>query len=113
MSRFRQEGDQKYLILVIVSLVFVGGGLIALIYGPVAFLTSLPCLLGGAALIMVPWLLLIALEKWRRRIERADRQTLHLPDGNENDILGKTKTEDRSGEQRDRDRSENRSLDDR
>jgi membrane protein implicated in regulation of membrane protease activity len=104
MSRFRQESDQKFLILVIVALVLVGGSLIALIYGPVAFLTALPCLLGGAALIMVPWLLLTALEKWRRRIERADRQTLHLPDRDENDILGKTQTEDRS---------ENRPLDDR
>ena len=102
MSRFRQEGDRKYLVLVIVTLVFVGGGLIALILGPTAFLTSLPCLLGGAALIVLPWLLLTALEKWRRRIEQADRHTVHLPDGNENDILGEART--KGG-------SENRSLD--
>jgi len=47
----------------------VGGGLIALIYGPAALLTALPCLLGGAALILAPWLLLTALEKWRERLD--------------------------------------------
>ncbi|MCP4428012.1 MAG: hypothetical protein GY803_26295, partial [Chloroflexi bacterium] len=51
--------------MVIFTLVLVGGGLIALIWGPTALLTSLPCLLGGAALILVPWGLLTAVEKWR------------------------------------------------
>ncbi|MCP4424453.1 MAG: hypothetical protein GY803_08185, partial [Chloroflexi bacterium] len=58
--RFRQDSDRKYLLMVIFTLVLVGGGLIALIWGPTALLTSLPCLLGGAALILVPWGLLTA-----------------------------------------------------
>jgi protein-S-isoprenylcysteine O-methyltransferase Ste14 len=73
MRRFRRQSDQKYLILVILTLVLVGGGLIAVILGPTAFLTSLPCLLGGAGLILVPWLLLAAIEKWRDRMDRTDR----------------------------------------
>jgi hypothetical protein len=69
MRRFRRQSDQKYLILVILTLVLVGGGLIALIFGPSALLTSLPCLLGGAGLILAPWLLLTGIEKWRDRME--------------------------------------------
>ncbi len=72
LRRFRQESDRKYLILVIFTLVVVGGGLIALILGPEASLTALPCLLGGALLILVAWLLLAAIEKWRDWMERAD-----------------------------------------
>ena len=71
--RSRREGDRKYLILVIFTLVVVGGFLIALIYGPEALLTALPCLLGGAALILLPWLLLTAMQNWRDRIENKAR----------------------------------------
>ena len=84
MRRYRRESDRKFLYLVIFTLVVVGGGLIALIYGPGSLLTSLPCLLGGAALILVPWLLLTGAEKWRDRMEKADFQALDLtkkPDG--------------------------------
>lgn len=75
-GRFRRESDRKYLYLVISTLVFVGGGLIALIYGPEALFTAAPCLLGGALLILLPWLLLTAVERWRRRMEQADRDAL-------------------------------------
>ncbi len=65
----RKENDRKILWLILFTLVVVGGGLIALIFGPGALLTALPCLLGGAALILVPWGLLTAVEKWRDRME--------------------------------------------
>jgi hypothetical protein len=84
MRRFRWESDRNFLYLVIFTLVVVGGTLIALIYGPGALLTALPCLMTGAALILVPWLLLTAAEKWRDRMEQADFQALDLtkkPDG--------------------------------
>ena len=69
MRRFRRESDRKLLILVILTLVVVGGGLIGLILGLESLLTALPCLLGGALLILVPWLLLTAVERWRDRME--------------------------------------------
>jgi hypothetical protein len=69
LRRFRRESDRKLLILVILVLVVVGGGLIGLILGLEALLTALPCLLGGVLLILVPWLLLTAVEKWRDRME--------------------------------------------
>jgi len=72
--RFRQESDRKYLIMVIFTLVVVGGLLIALIFGPETLLTALPCLLGGAALILLPWLLLSALQRWRDRVEKEARR---------------------------------------
>ena len=67
--RFGQESDRKYLHLVIFTLVVVGGTLIALIYGPGSLLTALPCLLGGAALILLPWAVLALIQKWRDGIE--------------------------------------------
>lgn len=65
----RQEDDKKFLYMVIFTLVILGGGLIGLIYGWLAILSALPFLLGGALLILLPWLLLTAYGKWRERME--------------------------------------------
>ena len=65
----RKDSDKKLLYLVIFTLVVVGSGLIGLIFGWQALLTSIPCLLGGALLILVPWGLLTLAEKWRDRME--------------------------------------------
>ena len=75
-DRIRKEAERKYLLLILFTLVVVGGGLIALIYGPEALLTALPCLVGGAGLILIPWLLLTALERWRGRSEAAELESL-------------------------------------
>jgi hypothetical protein len=69
LRRHRKDDDKKLLYLVIFMLVVVGGGLIGLIFDWEALLTSLPCLLGGALLILVPWGLLTLAEKWRDRME--------------------------------------------
>jgi hypothetical protein len=61
--------ERPYLKMVLFTLVVAGGFVIALVYGPAALLTAVPILLGGAALIMIPWWILTALEKWRNRIE--------------------------------------------
>ena len=92
MRRYRRESDRKFLYLVIFTLVVVGGGLIALIYGPGALLTALPCLLAGAALILVPWLLLTVAEKWRDRMERTEMETLNLTNKTDSDIMGDDET---------------------
>ncbi len=62
--------DRTYLVLVIGTLVIVGGGIIALIYGPMSLLTSLPFLLFGAALILLLWFIVTAVSNWRERSER-------------------------------------------
>ncbi len=87
MRRYRRESDRKFLYLVIVTLVVAGGGLIALIYGAGALLTALPCLLTGAALILVPWLLLTAAEKWRDGMERSEWAAIDLTNGTDNDMM--------------------------
>ncbi|VAW30995.1 hypothetical protein MNBD_CHLOROFLEXI01-5070 [hydrothermal vent metagenome] len=61
----RKDDNQSFLILVIFTLVVVGSVLIGLIYGGTAVLTALPCLLGGALLILLPWGMLTLIEKWR------------------------------------------------
>ena len=73
MRRYRRQSERKLLALVIFALVVVGGGLIALIYGPGALLTALPCLLGGAALILGLWLLFSLVERWLKRLDRVGR----------------------------------------
>jgi hypothetical protein len=65
----RRNDDKKLLYLVIFTLVVIGGGLIGLIFGWEAMATAVPCLLGGAFLILVPWGLLTLAEKWRDRME--------------------------------------------
>ena len=73
MRRFRRESDRKYLYLVIFTLVVVGGFLIALIFGVESLLTALPCLLGGAVLILLPWFVLTLLQRWGDGIENKAR----------------------------------------
>lgn len=65
----RRNDDKRLLYLVIFTLVVVGGGLIGLIFGWEALATAVPCLLGGAFLILVPWGLLTLAEKWRDKLE--------------------------------------------
>jgi len=52
---------------VIGVLVIVGGALIALIYGPGALLTAIPCLSAGAGAILVLYLLFLLAERWVSR----------------------------------------------
>ena len=69
LRQHQKDDDKKLLFVVIFTLVVVGSGLIGLIFGWQALLTSIPCLLGGALLILVPWGLLTLLEKWRNGME--------------------------------------------
>jgi protein-S-isoprenylcysteine O-methyltransferase Ste14 len=67
LRRNQKQTERRLLILAVVVLVFVGGGLIALIYGPGAWLTALPCLLGGAGAILFLYLLFTLAERWVNR----------------------------------------------
>jgi hypothetical protein len=60
--KIRQENDRQFLKMVLFSLVVVGGFIIALVYGASSLLTALPILLGGAALIALPYLTLKGIE---------------------------------------------------
>jgi protein-S-isoprenylcysteine O-methyltransferase Ste14 len=69
LRQHQKNDDKKLLFVVIFTLVVVGSGVIGLVWGWPALLGSLPCLLGGALLILVPWALLTLVEKWRDGME--------------------------------------------
>ncbi|MBE2222957.1 MAG: hypothetical protein IAF02_15540 [Anaerolineae bacterium] len=69
LRQHQKDDDKRLLYVVIFTLVVVGSGLIGLIFGWQALLSSLPCLLGGALLILIPWWLLTLVEKWRDKME--------------------------------------------
>ena len=81
--RLHRQSDRNYLYLVIFTLVVVGGFLIALIFGPESLLTALPCLLGGAVLILLPWFVLNLIQKWRDGIEAKARSSAEAYDAAE------------------------------
>jgi hypothetical protein len=64
---YRRKTDRDLALAVIVMLVGVGGALIALIYGGGAAVLGLVCLLGGAGLFGLVWLILSLLERWANR----------------------------------------------
>lgn len=57
LRRLRQQADRKFLLLVLATLVLIGGSLIALFYDLGGLLAALPCLLGGAGAILLIYLL--------------------------------------------------------
>lgn len=54
----KRNNDSHYLWIVIVFLIVVGSGVIFLVYGAGALILALPVLIGGALLILMPFLLL-------------------------------------------------------
>lgn len=71
-----KSSQTSYLLLVLGTLLLGGTATIALVYGPGALFTAVPLLLLGAGLILIPWLLLSALGRWRAHSERAARAAL-------------------------------------
>ena len=60
----RGRTDRPMLWLVLGGSLFIGGGLIFLIYGKWALVTGLLCLILGAGLILFLWGLLSIIERW-------------------------------------------------
>jgi hypothetical protein len=65
----RKRHERELLVLVLLTLIAVGGGLIGLIFGWEAMLGALPCLLAGGGAILVLYVLLWFAERW---VERQD-----------------------------------------
>lgn len=63
----RRRDDRALFVAVIGVLLIVGGGLIYLIYGLGAFITGIACLLVGAGVLTLLWLLMGVLERWANR----------------------------------------------
>ena len=62
--KIKRTTDKQLLLLVVGTLLLVGGGLIFLIYGKWALATGLVCLIPGAGLILFLWGLLSLIERW-------------------------------------------------
>ncbi len=62
----RRRLDRNLAWAVVIFLVGVGGALIALIYGAGPALLGLVCLLGGAGLFGLLWLILTLMERWAK-----------------------------------------------
>jgi hypothetical protein len=60
----RRRNERQLALAAMAFLVVIGGGLIALIYGPGSMITAVPCLLVGAGAIGLLFLLLEVLERW-------------------------------------------------
>ena len=56
--------ERQILVLVLLTLVVVGGALVGVIFGLEALLGALPCLLSGGGAILVLYLLLVLAERW-------------------------------------------------
>ncbi len=64
--RERRRTDRNLALAVVIFLVGVGGTLIALIYGGGAAALGLVCLLAGAGLFGLLWLILTLMERWAK-----------------------------------------------
>jgi hypothetical protein len=60
----RRKTDRNLALAVVVFLVGVGGALIAFIYGGGAAALGLVCLLGGAGIFGLLWLILTLMGRW-------------------------------------------------
>jgi hypothetical protein len=63
----RRKTDRDLALAVVICLVGVGGALIALIYGGGAAALGIVCLLGGAGIFGLLWLILTLMGRWAGR----------------------------------------------
>ena len=65
--RARRRREQRRLFWVVVVFLVVAGSItIALVYGPSAAVLGLGCLLAGAGILGLLWLILLLIERWVR-----------------------------------------------
>ena len=64
--RGRRVRERELLVLVALTLIVVGGGVVGVIYGLEALLGALPCLAGGAGAVLALYGLLALAERWVR-----------------------------------------------
>lgn len=67
LRRYRRQTERRLAIAVVLCLLFVGGGLVALIYGTGAAVMAVSCLLFGCAIFALLWFILTLMEWWAKR----------------------------------------------
>jgi hypothetical protein len=64
---FRKRNERNLALAVVIFLVGVGGVAIALVYGRGAAILGLTCLLAGAAMFGLVWLILTLIGRWAEK----------------------------------------------
>jgi hypothetical protein len=64
--RRRRRRERELVVLVVLTLIVVGGGIVGIVYGLQTLLGALPCLVGGAAAVLLLYGLLALAERWTR-----------------------------------------------
>ena len=67
LRAWQRREDRRLIITIALFLVIVGGVTIGLIYGWGTALTGVLCLMGGAGLLGLLWLIMMLLERWVSR----------------------------------------------
>jgi hypothetical protein len=67
LRAFRRREDLRLVLVVMAFLVVVGGVAIGIVYGWSNAAAGALCLLGGAAVLGLVWLILILVERWAGR----------------------------------------------
>lgn len=64
LRAWQRREDRRLMIVIVLFLVVVGGVAIGLVYGPGIAMTGALCLLAGAGLLGLLWLILSLVERW-------------------------------------------------
>jgi len=97
-GQVRRETDNRLLVMVVLTLIFGGGGLILVLFGGWGMATAVPILISGALLIAIPYLVLVGIQKWRDNLDQKAwqeaqaweaRQKDSLPAGNSQEVSSK------------------------
>ena len=67
LRAFQRREDRRLVLVVMAFLVVVGGVAIGIVYGWSNAAAGVLCLIGGAAVLGLVWLILLLVERWARR----------------------------------------------
>ena len=67
LRAFRRREDRRLILVIMLFLVVVGGVAIGLVYGWSNAAAGVICLIGGAAVLGLVWLILVLVERWAKR----------------------------------------------
>ena len=67
LRRWQRREDRRLALVIILFLVLVGGVAIGIVYGWSNAAAGVLCLIGGAAVLGLVWLILVLVERWARR----------------------------------------------
>jgi len=65
--RYRRQTERRLAMAVVLCLLFLGGGLVGLIYGSGAAVMAVSCLTLGCAIFALLWFILTLMEWWAGR----------------------------------------------